>query len=53
MLLPRLVFNINLGKGLKMPQRVFVRAYTRLRFGALEFVTSHTRGWPNQLSFNF
>lgn len=36
-----------------MAQRVHVRAYTRFRFGVVEFVCRHTRRWPNQLSFNF
>lgn len=33
--------------------RVFVRAYTRVRFGVTEYVSAHTRGWPRQLSFAF
>ncbi|WP_280523417.1 hypothetical protein [Pandoraea apista] len=32
---------------------VFVRNYTRIRFGNLEFVCSHWRSAPGQLSFNF
>jgi hypothetical protein len=32
---------------------VFVRAYTRIRFGALENVCQHFRSYPGQLSFNF
>ena len=32
---------------------VFVRNYTRIRFGHLEFVCSHWRSAPGQLSFNF
>jgi len=29
---------------------VFVRAYTRIRFGRLEHVCAHYRSWPNQLT---
>lgn len=32
---------------------VFVRAYTRIRFGVLEYVRQHWRSPPGQLSFNF
>ncbi|MBB5542135.1 hypothetical protein BX589_106196 [Paraburkholderia fungorum] len=32
---------------------VFVRNYTRVRFGNLESVCSHWRSAPGQLSFNF
>ncbi|AIV62572.1 hypothetical protein DO71_2699 [Burkholderia pseudomallei] len=32
---------------------VFVRNYTRIRFGHLEHVCSHWRSAPGQLSFNF
>ncbi|MBR8317598.1 hypothetical protein KDW94_01190 [Burkholderia cenocepacia] len=32
---------------------VFVRNYTRIRFGNLEHVCSHWRSAPGQLSFNF
>lgn len=32
---------------------VFVRAYTRIRFGALENVCQHWRSAPGQLSFDF
>lgn len=32
---------------------VFVRAYTRIRFGNLENVCEHWRSAPGQLSFNF
>lgn len=34
-------------------KHVFVNAYTRIRFGALEHVCQHYRSYPNQLSFNF
>lgn len=30
-------------------QRVYVRAYERIRFGVIEHVRSHTRRWPQQL----
>ena len=33
--------------------RVFVLAYTRWRFGRLEYVREHTCRWPVQLSFDF
>lgn len=36
-----------------MNKRVFVRDYTRWRFGREEFVKHHTRRWPRQYSFNF
>lgn len=29
------------------PKTVHVRAYTRLRFGRLEFVIEHYRSWPS------
>lgn len=32
---------------------VFVRAYTRFRYGRLENVCQHWRSHPNQLSFAF
>ncbi|TDR04452.1 hypothetical protein C7412_102363 [Paraburkholderia silvatlantica] len=32
---------------------VFVRTYTRIRFGHLEQVCAHWRSAPGQLSFNF
>lgn len=32
---------------------VFVRAYTRWRFGRFESVCAHFRSWPGQLSFAF
>lgn len=32
---------------------VFVRNYTRIRFGHLEHVCAHWRSAPGQLSFNF
>ena len=32
---------------------VFVRNYTRIRFGNLEHVCSHWRSAPGQLSFKF
>ena len=32
---------------------VRVRAYQRVRYGALEFVRAHTRRWPRQYSFDF
>lgn len=32
---------------------VHVCAYTRMRFGKLEFVCEHFRSWPGQLSFGF
>jgi hypothetical protein len=40
------------GDGTLRP-RVHVRAYERIRFGALEHVRAHTRRWPGQLSFDF
>ena len=36
---------------LEREKQVHVRAYTRLRFGRHEFVRSHWRSWPKQLSF--
>jgi hypothetical protein len=36
-----------------MRPRVHVRAYQRIRYGALENVCAHTRRWPNQLEFDF
>jgi len=36
-----------------MNKRVFVREYTRWRFGILEHVCKHTRRWPRQFSFHF
>ena len=32
---------------------VFVRAYTRWRYGREEHVSAHTRRWPHQYSFDF
>lgn len=32
---------------------VFVRAYTRIRFGVLEHVCQHWRSHPGQMSFDF
>jgi len=32
---------------------VFVRAYTRLRFGRIETVCAHWRSYPHQLAFSF
>lgn len=32
---------------------VFVRAYTRIRFGVLEYVTQHWRSMPGQMAFDF
>ncbi|RQU40312.1 hypothetical protein DF147_22140 [Burkholderia cenocepacia] len=37
----------------KQAKTVFVRNYTRIRFGHLEHVCSHWRSAPGQLSFNF
>lgn len=34
-------------------KQVFVRAYTRIRFGQLESVCEHFRSYPNQLTFSF
>lgn len=34
-------------------KQVFVRAYTRIRFGKQENVCQHYRSFPNQLSFDF
>ena len=31
---------------------VFVRSYTRIRYGRLEQVTAHWRSWPHQIAFN-
>ncbi len=28
--------------------RVYVRAYSRIRFGRIEFVCRHTRKWPER-----
>lgn len=32
---------------------VFVRPYTRIRFGNLEHVCQHWRSQPGQMTFNF
>lgn len=32
---------------------VFVRAYTRIRLGNLEYVCQHWRSHPGQMTFNF
>lgn len=32
---------------------VFVRAYTRFRFGRLEYVVQHWRSHPGQMEFQF
>lgn len=32
---------------------VFVRAYTRIRFGNREYVCQHWRSHPGQMTFNF
>jgi hypothetical protein len=32
-------------------KRVFVRQYTRRRFGDVELVRQHWRAWPGQLAF--
>jgi hypothetical protein len=34
---------------------VFVRAYSRIRFGRREYVCAHTRRWPKprQMAFQF
>lgn len=36
-----------------MDRLVHVRAYTRIRFGRLEHVCEHTRGWPMQYRLPF
>lgn len=32
---------------------VFVRAYTRIRFGRLEYVVQHWRSYPGQMELQF
>lgn len=32
---------------------VHVCAYTRMRYGKLEYVCEHYRSWPGQISFGF
>lgn len=34
-------------------KEVYVRAYTRLRFGRCERVRAHWRSWPRQYAFAF
>jgi hypothetical protein len=35
------------------PKTVHVCAYTRIRFGRVEYVCEHYRSWPGQLDFGF
>jgi len=40
-------------KPISEPKAVHVCAYTRTRFGRLEYVREHWRSWPGQLAFDF